>query len=79
MIETSDAMGAGAFLAQLGPEGASGLRLDRLATRLGVAEESPGAIASALEFCLEGLHLLSRLNKVQNNRTGSWAFSEGPR
>jgi len=37
--------------------------LRALAVRLGDGEESPAAIASAVEFVLEGLHLAKRLNK----------------
>ncbi|GDX14267.1 hypothetical protein LBMAG03_03660 [Actinomycetes bacterium] len=37
--------------------------LRALAVKLGDGNESPAAIASAVEFVLEGLHLAKRLNK----------------
>ena len=69
-VETSEAMGAEAFLAQFRRVPGLG----RIMQRLGVAEESRQAAASALEFALEGLHLSKRLNK---HATGRGAFSFG--
>ena len=37
-------------------------------------DESPAAVASAIEFVLEGLHLSKRLNKES---VGSWATFRG--
>jgi magnesium chelatase subunit I len=37
--------------------------LRKIADRLTGGDESPAAIASAVEFVLEGLHLSKRLNK----------------
>jgi magnesium chelatase subunit I len=67
--ETSDMMGSENFLAQFGKIPG----LARIMRRLDVAEESPAAAASALEFALEGLHLLRRINKNSSGR-GAWRF-----
>lgn len=67
--ETSDVMGAENFMAQFGKIPG----LARIMRRLDVAEESPAAAASALEFALEGLHLMKRLNKSLSGR-GAWRF-----
>jgi magnesium chelatase subunit I len=75
VVETSDTMSADACLAQL--DGA-GLSLDRLARSLGFAASTPGALASALEFSLEGLHLTKRLNKSLRGPAG-WSFTGGRR
>ena len=65
--ETSDLLPATDLLAQFGELPG----LSRLLGRLGVAEESPGVAASALEFALEGLHLSRRLNKDMAERAGA--------
>ena len=60
-VDTGDLVAAPELLKQVGDvPGASGLL-----KRLGVNEESPALVASALEFALEGLHLSRRLNKEQ--------------
>ena len=60
-VDTGDLVAAPELLKQVGDvPGASGL-----VKRLGVNEESPALVASALEFALEGLHLSRRLNKEQ--------------
>jgi magnesium chelatase subunit I len=69
LAETSEMMGAENFLAQFGKLPG----LARIMRRLEVAEESPAAAASALEFALEGLHLMRRINKNQTAR-GAWRF-----
>jgi magnesium chelatase subunit I len=68
--ETSDLTPAAALLGQFGDLPG----LSRLLERLGVAEESPGVAASALEFALEGLHLSRRLNKDESGRAGSFRY-----
>ncbi|MFN2489419.1 MAG: sigma 54-interacting transcriptional regulator [Actinomycetota bacterium] len=86
-VETSDSMSAHALLAQLGggtrpfPVGGGGaqtLPLGRIVARLELPDESPGALAGALEFCLEGLHLTKRLNKRAGEGSGSWTFGAPP-
>jgi magnesium chelatase subunit I len=71
LVETSDLMPTSAFLDQLND--APGL--SRIMQRLGIAEESPPAAASALEFALEGLHLTRRINK-ESTGPGAWRFGE---
>ena len=68
-IETSDLLGAENFLAQFGKVPG----LARTMQRLDVAEESPASAASALEFALEGLHLMRRVNK-ESSGAGAWRF-----
>ncbi|HVE76140.1 MAG TPA: sigma 54-interacting transcriptional regulator [Actinomycetota bacterium] len=58
-VSTNDLMRGEEFLSQIGDT--PGLR--PLMQRLGLTEESPEAAASAVEFTLEGLHLMKRLNK----------------
>ena len=70
-LETSDLTNPAELLAQTG--GGRGLKLDRLARRVGLSSESPAAAAGALEFCLEGLHLTKRLNKSATE-PGGWRF-----
>ena len=72
-VETGDLVGARGFLAQFGsrPPRAA----EAAARRLDVGEESPGALASALEFALEGLHLTRRINKQATGPT--WTFGGG--
>ena len=58
-VETGDLVPAAELLGRLGTiPGLSGLL-----TRLDVQEESPGLVAAAVEFALEGLHLNRRLAK----------------
>jgi len=69
-VETSDALGAQNFLAQLGKiEG-----LSRMMQKLDLGEESPQTAASAVEFALEGLHLMRRVNKEASG-PGTWRFT----
>jgi len=68
-VETSDVLGAENFLAQLGKIPGLG----RIMQKLDVAEESPENAASALEFALEGLHLMRRINKDASG-PGTWRF-----
>jgi magnesium chelatase subunit I len=56
-IDASDTMSSADYVRQLGQ--VSGL--DSVVTRLGAGD--PAAVASALEFVLEGLHLSRKLNK----------------
>ena len=79
VVETSDLMAASDFLGQLdfGRRGWGGLGIDRFSRRLGFTEESPAAVASALEFTLEGLHLSKRLNKEATDTPGLYRFG-GP-
>ena len=69
VVESSDDQSAEEFLAQFGrvPE------VQETLLRLGLTEESPAAVASAVEFALEGLHLARRVNK---SGTGprAWRF-----
>ncbi|MBA3430553.1 MAG: sigma 54-interacting transcriptional regulator [Actinobacteria bacterium] len=80
VAETSDLMGATDFLAQfeLGETTGWGALpgVGRFTTRLGFGEESPEAVASALEFTLEGLYLAKRINKEETGAPGSWRFGE---
>jgi hypothetical protein len=48
---------------------------DRIGRGLGIVDESPAEVASALEFCLEGLHLNKRLNKNESAPRGKWRFA----
>jgi magnesium chelatase subunit I len=70
-VETSDLMPAAVLLDQM--RDAPGL--GRIMQRLGIAEESEPAAASALEFALEGLHLTRRINK-ESAGPGTWRFGE---
>jgi magnesium chelatase subunit I len=70
VVETSDALGADNFMAQFGEVPGLG----RIMRKLDMAEESPAAAASALEFALEGLHLMKRINK---EAAGPGAFTFG--
>ena len=71
-IETSDLTSPVELLAQIG--GGKGMKLERLASCLGLSSESPSAAAAALEFCLEGLHLTKRLNKSPTDSPTAWRF-----
>ena len=71
LVETSDVMPAAVLLDQLSDAPALG----RIMRRLGIAEESEPAAASALEFALEGLHLTRRINK-ESAGPGAWRFGE---
>jgi magnesium chelatase subunit I len=68
-IETSDVLGAENFMAQFGEVPGLG----RIMQKLDVGQESPTAAASALEFALEGLHLMKRINKEASG-SGAWRF-----
>jgi len=63
VVETGDLVPATQLLAQLGATPGLAAILDRL----GVGEDSvsPGQVAAAVEFVLEGLHLTRRLSKVE--------------
>ena len=63
VVETGDLVPATTLLSQLGATPG----LAAILTRLGVGEDSvsPGQVAAAVEFVLEGLHLTRRLSKVQ--------------
>jgi magnesium chelatase subunit I len=74
-LEASDVMSARTFLAQL--DGVESL--EGVAARLGFARTTPAALASALEFTLEGLHLTKRLNKRVGGVPGAWSFSGASR
>ncbi|MCA1840627.1 MAG: sigma 54-interacting transcriptional regulator [Actinomycetota bacterium] len=69
-VETSDVLGAQNFMAQFGEVPGLG----RIMQRLDAGQESPAAAASALEFALEGLHLMKRINK---EASGPGAFRFG--
>jgi magnesium chelatase subunit I len=75
VVETSEITSAYDLLEQVG-DGLRALDAARLARCLELSE-SPTALASALEFCLEGLHLTKRVNKVGGGAAGSWTFVEG--
>ncbi|MEO3937758.1 sigma 54-interacting transcriptional regulator [Dermatophilaceae bacterium Soc4.6] len=62
-VETGDLVPAATVLEQIGTTPGLALVLERL----GVDEEtvSPGQVAAAVEFVLEGLHLTRRLSKVE--------------
>jgi magnesium chelatase subunit I len=72
VAQTAELLGAENFLAQF--KTVPGLA--RIMQRLDVGEESPAAAASALEFALEGLHLMKRLNK-DSAGARTWRFG-GP-
>ena len=63
VVETGDLVPATTLLSQLGATPGLAAILDRL----GVGEDSvsPGQVAAAVEFVLEGLHLTRRLSKVE--------------
>jgi magnesium chelatase subunit I len=63
VVETGDLVPASTLLSQLGTTPG----LAAILARLGVGEDSvsPGQVAAAVEFVLEGLHLTRRLSKVQ--------------
>ena len=67
-VETTESLGAANFMAQF--PNVPGL--GRIMQRLDLTEESEEAAASALEFALEGLHLMKRLNKDATGR--GWRF-----
>lgn len=67
---TTEDLSATAFLSQFGNVPG----LSRIMERLDIKEESPEAAASALEFALEGLHLLRKLNKEAEG--GGWKFAK---
>jgi magnesium chelatase subunit I len=73
-VETSDAMGSEEFLKQFSSEEIEH-SIGRLQKRLGDDDITAPARASALEFCLEGLHLTKRLNKAGPRGTGHARFS----
>jgi magnesium chelatase subunit I len=52
-------------------------RLREVALRIG-AGESPAALASAIEFLLEGLHLSNRLNKTTKTGTAVYGRRAAP-
>jgi magnesium chelatase subunit I len=52
-------------------------RLREVALRIG-AGESPAALASAIEFLLEGLHLSNRLNKTTKSGTSVFGKRAAP-
>ena len=62
-VETGDLVPAATVLAQIGATPGLAMILERL----GIDEESvsPGQVAAAVEFVLEGLHLTRRLSKVE--------------
>ncbi|MGI8870461.1 MAG: sigma 54-interacting transcriptional regulator [Mycobacteriales bacterium] len=62
-VETGDLVPAADLLRQVGPFAG----LATLTERLDLAGEDPGLAASAVEFALEGLHLLRRLAKDSAN------------
>ncbi len=76
VVETSDETRAAEFLApfEIGGRRERIPGIDRIARRLELAEESPAAVASAVEFCLEGLHLAKRLNKESGEGAARWRF-----
>ena len=75
-VETADTMGSADFLRQfpMNDKVIAGV-LERSESRLDVDDDSPAARAGALEFCLEGLHLSSRINKSGDRRPGAATFS----
>jgi magnesium chelatase subunit I len=75
MVETSDEMGSDDFLRQFPSNRGMTAIFDRVQQRLSIPEATPAARASALEFCLEGLHLNKRLNKARARETGRVRFA----
>lgn len=76
VVEAADSMSARDFLGQL-PSEITAAVLKRLRTRLGIEETGDEFDASALEFCLEGLHLTRRVNKESAGVAGRWRFEAG--
>lgn len=75
-VEVSDEMGADEFLRQMpGQDDAIASIFERVQGRLPLPESTPAARASALEFCLEGLHLNKNLNKTRARETGRTRFA----
>ncbi len=77
-VEASDVMPADELLAQFstkgGPPIESLIAVDRLLDRLDLLGESPAAVASGVEMCLEGLHLNRRVNKSERSVPGTYRF-----
>ena len=76
-VETSDGLGSADLISQLGREGFGDWPVEGVVGRLGIGRDSPAAVAAALEFCLEGLHLTKRLNKRAGRAPGTWTFADG--
>jgi magnesium chelatase subunit I len=75
VVETSDTSSAADFLRSAGRRTLEVVPTASVVRRLGLGEESPAAVAGALEFCLEGLHRTKRLNKHVDRPHGTWTFS----
>jgi magnesium chelatase subunit I len=75
VVETSELVSGADLVDQLGTALRS-LDADRLTRTLGL-NGGPADVASVVEFCLEGLHLTKRLNKVGGDTPGSAMFVEG--
>ncbi|HWL64592.1 MAG TPA: sigma 54-interacting transcriptional regulator [Actinomycetota bacterium] len=75
-VEVSGDMGSDEFLRQLPVDDREvAAAFERVQQRLKLPEVTPAARASALEFCLEALHLNRRLNKTQARETGRVRFA----
>lgn len=75
VVSTSDVTASSDFLAQLPQQAPPGL--GRALSRLGLEDAGEAGTASALELCLEGLHLTRRLNK-RAGTDGRWTFEATP-
>jgi magnesium chelatase subunit I len=73
-VETHDLMKSDDFLEQFPPTADTGSRAGEWMRRLGAHPRSPAERASALEFCLEGLHLVKRINKLATGEPGRYTF-----
>jgi magnesium chelatase subunit I len=80
VVETSETMSARDFMGQLEVRNHRAERLiERVCSRLGITGRDEGDRASAMEFCLEGLHLTRRINKSPLETPGHFRFTPGPR
>jgi magnesium chelatase subunit I len=75
VVSTSDVTPSSELLAQLPRRAPPGL--GHAVSRLGIEDAGEAGVASALELCLEGLHLTKRLNKRAAD-DGRWTFEATP-
>ena len=77
-VETSDSMGAEQFLRQLPIDDRRLSAVKERAMKRLDLDDSVPATAGALEFCLEGLHLIRRINKSGAGAAARFRFTGEP-